>query len=70
MDAAGMTTAEMKKRAAKFNMSPEVVAKIAVRGLMNNKAEIIPGFLNLLQAKMVNFVPKVITEKIAAGLYK
>ncbi|MBP6335741.1 MAG: SDR family NAD(P)-dependent oxidoreductase, partial [Bacteroidia bacterium] len=70
MDAAGMTTPEMKKRAAKFSMSAEAVAKIAINGLMNNKAEIIPGFLNLFQAKMVNFVPKIITEKIAAGLYK
>ena len=70
MNVAGMTTAKMKKQAAKFNMSPEAVASIGLKGLMNNKAEIIPGFLNLLQAKMVNFVPKTITEKIAAGLYK
>ncbi len=70
MDAAGMTTEEMKNRAAKFNMSPENVARIAIRGMMNNKAEIIPGFLNLFQAKMVNFVPKSITENIAASLYK
>jgi short-subunit dehydrogenase len=70
MDAAGMTGPEIKKRAAKFNMTSESVAKIAVKGLMNNKAEIIPGFLNLIQAKIVNFVPKVITENIAAGLYK
>lgn len=70
MDAAGMTTEKMKKNAAKFNMTSESVAKTAIDGLMKNKAEIIPGFLNLLQAKMVNFVPKQITENIAAGLYK
>lgn len=70
MDAAGMTTPEMKKRAAKFNMTATRVAQIAVRGMLNNKAEIIPGFLNLLQAKLVNFVPKILTENIAAGLYK
>ncbi len=70
MNAAGMTTEKMQKNAAKFNMTSESVAKIAINGLMKNKAEIIPGFLNLFQAKIVNFVPKKITEKIAAGLYK
>ena len=70
MEAAGMTTEKMKKNAAKFNMTSDSVAKIAINGLMKNKAEIIPGFLNILQAKMVNFVPKVLTENIAAGLYK
>jgi len=70
MDAAGMTTPKMKKQAAKFNMSPAEVASIGIKGLMNDKAEIIPGFLNVLQAKLVNFVPKIITENIAAGLYK
>ncbi len=70
MDAAGMTSAEMKKRAARFNMKAGEVAEIAIRGLMNGKAEIIPGFLNRFQAQMVRLVPKSLTEKIAAGLYK
>ena len=70
MDAAGMTTDKMKKSAAKFNMTSDSVAKIAIKGLMKNKAEIIPGLLNIFQAKLVNFVPKVLTENIAAGLYK
>ncbi len=70
MDAAGMTSQKMKKRAKKFNMTSENVARIAINGMFKDKAEIIPGFLNLLQAKLVNFVPKILTEKIAAGLYK
>ncbi|MGZ3752110.1 MAG: SDR family NAD(P)-dependent oxidoreductase, partial [Mucilaginibacter sp.] len=34
--------------AEKFNMSPQYVAKIGLKGLFNKKAEIIPGFLNKL----------------------
>jgi len=70
MDAAGMISPEMKKRAARFNMKAGEVAEIAIQGLMKDKAEIIPGFLNRLQAQMVRLVPKSLTEKIAAGLYK
>lgn len=70
MNAAGMHSVEMQKRAAKFNMTPEKVAKIAVKGLFAGKKEIIPGLLNSLSVWMVDFTPKAITEKIAEGLYK
>lgn len=70
MDAAGMTTPEMKKRAAKFNMDPDSVAKFAVKGMLAKKNEIIPGAVNQISVFMQRFVPKVLTEKIAAGLYE
>ena len=59
-----------KKAAEKFNMSPELVGKIAVRGLFKGKAEIIPGFTNKLHAFFPRFFPKTIVEKIAANIYK
>lgn len=59
-----------KKAAEKFNMSPAVVAKIAVRGLFKGKAEIIPGFSNKLHAFFPRFVPKRMVERIAGNIYK
>ncbi len=63
-------TEATKKAAEKFNMSPDVVAKIAVRGLFRGKAEIIPGFSNKLHAFFPRFVPKRLVEKLGANIYK
>ena len=70
MNAAGMHTPEMIKRASKFNMPADVVARIALNSMFKGKVEIIPGFINRLSTWMTYFVPKAITEKIAAGLYE
>ncbi|HEY8893582.1 MAG TPA: SDR family oxidoreductase [Niastella sp.] len=59
-----------KKAAKRFNMSPDVVAKIAVRGLFRGKAEIIPGFTNKLHAFFPRFVSRSFTEKLGAKIYK
>jgi len=68
MDRAGMEA--LKEKAKKFEMSPPAVAKIAIRGMFAKKAEIIPGFTNYISAKLASMVPKSLTEKIAAGIYK
>lgn len=68
MDRAGQQA--LKKRAEKVAMTPESVAHIAVRGMFNRKAEIIPGFINWISVKVIPFMPKVLVEKIAASLYK
>lgn len=70
MNAAGMTSPEILKRAEKFNMNPNEVAAFAVRGMFKKKNEIIPGFINQLSVFMTRLVPKSLTEKIAAGLYE
>ena len=62
-------TEAVKKTAEKFNMSPELVGKIAVRGMFKGKAEIIPGFTNKLHAFFPRFFPKLFVEKIAANIY-
>lgn len=56
--------------ADRFNMTPESVGKIAVRGLFAGKAEIIPGFTNKLNGWLPKFFPKLFVEKIAAGIYE
>ncbi|GHN01335.1 short-chain dehydrogenase [Cytophagales bacterium WSM2-2] len=69
VDRAGMTDF-LKKRAEKFSMKAEDVARIAVRGMFKGKAEIIPGFMNWFSVQMTYLVPKGIPEKIAEGLYE
>jgi short-subunit dehydrogenase len=59
----------LKATANKVNMTPEAVAKIAINGLFNQNAEIIPGFINAFSAKMTAFTPKSLVEKIAGGIY-
>lgn len=60
----------LSKMAQKFNMKPEVVAEIAVRGMLKGKAEVIPGFTNLISAYANRILPKAVIEKAAAGIYK
>lgn len=55
--------------AEKFNMSPEAVADIGIKGMFNKKAEIIPGFLNKLSAFGAQHLNKTLIERITAGLY-
>jgi uncharacterized protein len=69
MDRAHMNDS-LKQKAEKFTMSAEEVARAGVSGMFNSKAEIIPGFINWLSSKMVSFVPKTITERVAYNLYK
>jgi uncharacterized protein len=70
MSRAGMNTKEMQKRANKFNMSSEEVAAFAVRNMFGKKTEVIPGLINKVSVALTYYVPKWLTEKIAAGLYK
>jgi short-subunit dehydrogenase len=68
MDRAGQQA--LKKKAEKVAMKPESVARIAVRGMFNRKAEIIPGFINWFSVKVIPFMPKGLVENIAASIYK
>ena len=60
----------IRDRAEKFSMSPEAVAKAALKGMFAGKPEIIPGFTNWLSSKLAEIVPKRIPETIARNLYK
>ncbi|MFY7786599.1 MAG: SDR family NAD(P)-dependent oxidoreductase [Thermoflexibacteraceae bacterium] len=59
----------LKATAEKYNMSPTEVAKIAINGMFNKEAEVVPGFINAISVKMTYFSPKSLIEKIAAGIY-
>jgi hypothetical protein len=58
-----------QKAAARFNMSPETVAHIAVNSLFSRKAEVITGGMNKLSAFFAWLLPKSIVEGIAKKLY-
>ncbi len=60
----------LKEKSEKFSMTPDEVAKIAIRGMFANEAEIIPGLMNWTTAKVVPLLPKSWPEKIAMNLYK
>jgi uncharacterized protein len=70
MNAAGMHSPSIQKKAAKFNMTPSDVAKFAVKGMFAKKTEIIPGWVNKISVALTYYAPKFMTEKIAAGIYK
>ncbi|HVA98522.1 MAG TPA: SDR family oxidoreductase [Bacteroidia bacterium] len=67
MDRAGMEA--LKATAAKFNMMPNIVAEKAVEAMFKGKVEVLPGWMNLVSAKLTSFIPKSLTEKIAGNLY-
>jgi len=58
------------KMAEKFNMMPDDVAEIAVKGMFAKKSEIIPGFTNIISVYANRILPKRFIEKMAAGIYK
>ena len=58
------------KMAEKFNMRPDEVAEIALKGMFAKKAEIIPGFTNIISVYANRILPKGFIEKMAAGIYK
>jgi len=60
----------MQKMAEKFSMSPEEIAAIAVKGMFNEKKEIMPGFVNRFSAAMVKILPKSLIENLAGSAYK
>jgi short-subunit dehydrogenase len=60
----------VKATAIKFNMTPARVAEYAVNGMFSNKTEIIPGFINKLNAWLPRYFNKSLAEKVALRIYK
>jgi short-subunit dehydrogenase len=58
------------KAAEKFNMPPETVASLAVKGMLAGKAEVITGFINKLGAAMAWLLPKTMVERTAMKIYE
>ena len=60
----------LQKMSEKISMDPEEIAAIAVKGMFNEKKEIVPGFINRFSAAMVKILPKSLIENLAASAYK
>lgn len=58
------------KTAAKIAMTPEDVAKIAVRSMLRGKAEVLTGFITKATVFFVKLLPKKFSEKTAAKFYQ
>jgi short-subunit dehydrogenase len=70
MNAAGMHSDSIRKKAEKVKMSPDVVARIAVDSMFKKKNEVVPGWLNKISVALIPYLPKAVSEKIAAGIYE
>jgi short-subunit dehydrogenase len=71
MDRAGMKGfKKAMKQAERFNMTPEAVAEIALKGLFAGKLEIIPGGSNKAGAFFSRTLPKKLVENTLIGIYK
>jgi short-subunit dehydrogenase len=70
MDAAGMHSESIRKKAEKVKMTPESVARFAVNSMFSKKNEAIPGWLNKISVALIPLLPKAVSEKIAAGIYE
>ncbi len=70
MNAAGMHSEAIRKKADKVKMKASTVAKIAVDSMFRKKNEVIPGWLNKISVALIPLLPKALTEKIAAGIYE
>jgi short-subunit dehydrogenase len=56
--------------AEKFNMQPDDVADLGLKGMFAKKSEIVPGFLNKVSAAAGRHLNKALIEKITGDLYK
>ncbi|MFT3885753.1 MAG: SDR family oxidoreductase [Flavobacteriales bacterium] len=64
---AGMQS--MDDLAEKFGTGPEPVAKAAVNAMLKGRAEVVPGLMNAVTAKLQGLLPQSLSEKVASGIY-
>ncbi len=58
------------KMAAKLNMTPQKVAAIGIKAMLNKRTEVITGFTNKLGAFMSWLLPDSFIERTVGNLYK
>jgi uncharacterized protein len=58
------------KAAAKMNMTPEAVGKIAVEAMLSGRTEVVTGTVNKVGKFMTWLMPKGLVEKVAMSIYE
>ncbi len=58
------------KAAEKVNMTTDSVAKIAIKGMFNSKAEVVAGFINKIAVLGAWLLPKTLLERVAMKIYQ
>ncbi len=59
----------MDDLAQKFGTGPEPVAKAAVSAMLRGRAEVVPGLINAVTARVQKWMPVSLNENIASGIY-
>ncbi len=59
----------IEKKASKFAMSAESVAKAGVKGMFKKRKEVVPGFMNWASTKIIPLLPRTLVERMAQKIY-
>jgi short-subunit dehydrogenase len=59
----------MDDLARKFGSGPEPVAKAAVRAMLKGRAQMVPGLLNSITARVQGWLPDTLNERLASNIY-
>jgi short-subunit dehydrogenase len=66
---AGIHAPTVLKRTRRLGMTAEVVASEAIKALFCKKKEAVPGWMNRISSALSPFLPKYLTERVAASLF-
>ena len=59
----------MDDLARKFGSGPEPVAKTAVAAMLKGRAQVVPGLLNSITARVQGWLPDAVNERLASNIY-
>ena len=59
----------MDDLARKFGSGPEPVAKTAVAAMLKGRAQVVPGLLNSITARVQGWLPDALNERLASNIY-
>ena len=59
----------MDDLARKFGTGPEPVAKTAVNAMLKGRAQVVPGLLNSITARVQGWLPDALNERLASNIY-
>lgn len=67
IDRAGMEP--LRKMSDAVGMTPEAVARVAIKAMLAGKTEVVPGLVNKMGAALARYLPKKVAETAAGNIY-